>query len=399
MNYALISCWKEHGGAPGMGLLRVDTESAVMEYLGTQQEDLSCNCTAWDAERGILYITNEVHENPDYPKGGGGLIYAFRFDAESGTFTQLSRVESACPCPSYVSLDKEKKYLVCANHSSFNAATRAVKGADGYWHTEVVYDDAIVGLFRLYADGSIGPMVDAVKHDRYPVSGRTLHAHPHSAVMSPDGRFFVCCDKGDSHIYFYTIDYEAERLVLCSEPYNDNEGASPRYCAFHPEKPYLFANHERDMHLTAFRYNDRGELTPLCSASALPEGVEGDTRAIRKALHGADCEPPHDGFWPSEQQGFCIHPSGKYLYDMLNGPDAVSVFEVNETDGSLQLIQTVPVEGRWVRGGAVSPDGKCFIVSCLQSGDVYSYRIGADGTLSAPVSHAVVPGGSYVTYL
>ncbi len=400
MSQLLVSCWKEHGGAPGMALLDFDADSGALSLRGTQFPDLSCNCTVFDAENSILYITNELHENPDYPKGGGGLVWAFRYDRESGVFTALSRAESCCPCPAYLSLDKTKRYLVCANHSSFNAATRAVKGEDGFWHTEVVYDDAFVGLFRLEKDGAIGPLVDVKKHTAYPVEGRGLHAHPHTALMSPDGRFFACCDKGDSHIYFYTIDYEREELRLCGEPYRDNEGASPRYCAFHPTEKLFFVNHERDMRVTAFRYDENGALTKLFSAFALPEELCGlSAPAVREALHGAPCPPPADGFWPLEQQGFCLSKDGRFLYDMLNGADAVAVFSVDAQSGALARLQTVPVEGRWVRGGAISPDGRFLAVSALQSGGVSVFPIREDGTLGARVSRVELRGGSYLTFL
>ena len=400
MSRLLVSCWKEHLGATGMTLLDFDEYSGEISSPVTQFEELSCNCTAFDTKNSILYITNELHENPDYPKGGGGLVWAFRYDAESGSFTRLSRVESCCPCPAYLSLDKTGKYLLCANHSSFNAVTRAVKGPDGFWHTEVIYDDAFVGLFRLNADGSIGPLVDVKKHGAYPSPARTLHAHPHTALMSPDGRFFACCDKGDSHIYFYTLDYEKEELRLCCEPFHDSEGASPRYCAFHPTEKLFFVNHERDMRVTAFRYDDSGKLEKLTSAFALPAELLGlPTPAVREALHGKSALPPADGLWPLEQQGFCLSTDGRLAYDMLNGADAVAVFSVEKESGRLKRLQTVPVEGRWVRGGAISPDGRFLAVSALQSGGVSVFPIRPDGTLGDCVSRVELRGGSYLTFL
>ncbi len=396
----LVSCWKEHLGATGMALLDFDQEGGALRHLDTQFPELSCNCTVFDRERQILYITNELHENPDYPKGGGGLVWAFRYDAQSRCFTPLSRVESSCPCPAYLSLDRTKRYLVCANHSSFNAVTRAVKGPDGFWHTEVIYDDAFVGLFRLKEDGAIGELVDVKKHSAYPAPPHTLHAHPHTALMSPDGKFFACCDKGDSHIYFYTLDYEKEELRLCGEPFHDCEGASPRYCAFHPTKKLFFVNHERDMRVTAFRYDENGALEKLGSAFALPEELLGlPTPAVREALHGESALPPADGLWPLEQQGFCLSADGRFLYDMLNGADAVAVFAVEKETGALTRLQTVPVEGRWVRGGVLSPDGRFLVVSALQSGGVSVFPIRPDGTLGACGSRVELRGSSYLTFL
>ena len=398
-NLLYISGWKEHGGKPGIGAISFDENTGVMEFLGKQYPELSCNCTAVDTEKNILYITNELHENPDFFKGGGGLIYAFSVNSETGELTQLSRVYATAPCPCFLSLDKTKKYLLLANHSGFNVVTKAVKGEDGYYHMTRVFDDCSVCLFRLNEDGSIGPLVDVHNHEAYPVEGRALHSRPHTILPSPDGNLFACCDKGDAHIYFYTLDYEQEKLVLASEPYAEKPNSAPRYCAFHPTKPFFFHNHERSMDVAAFTYTDKGELTPVNVISALSDDCPSDKAPeVREWLHGEPTVVPGDGFMPLEQQGFVIHPNGKWIYDMLNGADAVSVLGIDQETGALSLLQTKPVDGRWIRGCAVSPNGKFLVVTCLQSGGVYSYPIGEDGLLGDPVSHVDMDGGSYATF-
>lgn len=394
-----ISGWKEHGGAPGIGVIRFNSDNGHMEYLGKQHEDLSCNCAVIDTEKNILYITNELHENPDFVKGGGGLIYAFSVNPESGELTQLSRVYATAPCPCFLSLDKTKKYLLLANHSGYNCVTKAVKGEDGYYHMVRVFDDCSVCLFRLNEDGSIGPMVDVHNHEDYPVEGRALHSRPHTILPSPDGKFFACCDKGDSHIYFYELDYENEKLVLVGDPYAEKPGSAPRYCAFHPIKPFFFHNHERNMDVASFTYNEKGELTPVNVICSLADDVpQHNTLVTREYLHGEPMRFPNDGFMPLEQQGFVIHPNGKWIYDMLNGADAVSVLNIDQETGALSLAQTVPVDGRWVRGCAISPDGRFLVVTCLQGGGVFCYAIGEDGKLGEPVSHVDFNGGSYATF-
>lgn len=399
LKYVLISCWEEHGGKPGLALLSFDDETGITKLVNKQFENVSFNNACFNKDNKVIYLCNEVHNNPDYPKGGGGLIYALKFDEKNQLLTQISRAESLCPCPSYVCLDKNKKYLVNANHSSFNAVTLAVKKDDGYWGLKVLYDDAIVSLRKVNDDGSLQEVVDVKKHDKYSVSGRGLHAHPHSCNLTPDGKFFVCCDKGDSHIYLYSIDYENEKLQLNSEPYFDNEGAAPRYVVFHPIKKWMFVNHEKDLHLSSFSYSPNGELTRLDSCQVLDDFGFKETKAIREAFHNEVVDEPKDHIWPTEQQGLAISSNGKYLYDAINGPDAISVLEIDQENGHLKLIQVMPINGRWVRGVNVSSNGKFLFVSCLQSGGVYVYRINDDGTLGAVTSHIDVDGGSTITFL
>ncbi len=392
-----ISGWKEHGGTPGIGTISFDNATGEMEFLGKQHHDLSCNCTAIDTEKNILYITNELHENPDFHKGGGGLIYAFSVNSETGELTQLSRVYATAPCPAYIALDAEKKHLLLANHSGFNVVTKAQKGEDGFYHMVRIFDDCSVCLFRLNEDGSIGPIVDVHNHEDYPVEGRGLHSRPHTITPSPDKKLYACCDKGDAHIYFYKLD--GEKLVLASEPYAEQPGSAPRYCVFHPTKPFFYHNHERNMDIAAFTYDEKGQLSPIRVYSSLAADCPSDKAPIvREWLHNEPTVMPDDGFMPLEQQGFVMHPNGKWIYDMLNGADAVSVLEINQETGALSLLQTKPVNGRWVRGCAVSPDGRFLVVTCLQSGGVYCFPIGEDGRLGEAVSHVDFNGGSYATF-
>lgn len=399
IKYVLISCWEEHGGKPGLGLLCFDEDSGFTRLVNKQYENISFNNAYYNKENKVVYICNEVHNNPDYPKGGGGLIYAFKFDKEKELLNQISRVESLCPCPSYVCLDKSKKYLVNANHSSFNAVTIATKSDDGYWGLKVIYDDAIVSLRRVDIDGSLQEVVDVKKHDKYKVIGRGLHAHPHSCNLTPDGKFFVCCDKGDSHIYLYSLDYEYEKLILISEPYLDAEGAAPRYVVFHPFKNWMFVNHEKDLHLSSFSYSSKGKLEHLDSCEVLNNNGLKETNAIREVLHHESVDEPKDHIWPVEQQGLAISSDGKYLYDAINGADAVSVLEIDQNNGHLKLVQVMPINGRWVRGVNISPDNRFLFVSCLQEGGVYVYKLNTDGTLGDVISHVDIDGGSTITFL
>lgn len=386
--YVYISRWPEFVGEPGIALLEFNPENGDMKFLENLEEYLQCNCTCLDQKNNILYINNEVGINPDYFKGGGGLIYAYKIDPETGHLKQISRVPSCCPCPSYLSIDPTGRYLVCANHSGYNAVTKAVQKEDGTWGMEIVYDDATVDLFELESDGRIGKLVDVAKHTG--LNPRfLLHAHPHSAVWDPSGNFFATCDKGEDSIHMYRIDYVNKKLVQLGEPYQDEDGSAPRYCAFHPTKLFFFNNHEGNTTITSFRYNDKAKLEKIGSANCLPNGVK---------------MPKVTGFKPSEkpeQQGMAISADGKYIYDVLKGKglDGISVFEVNQDSGTLKLIQYLPVDGVWARGIGIAPDGKHLIITCLDDdGGVISLKIGCDGKLTPTGARLSIPGAAYVTF-
>lgn len=386
--YVYISRWPEFVGEPGIALLEFNLENGDMKFLENLEEYLQFNCTCLDKENNILYINNEVGMNPDYFKGGGGLIYAYRINPENGRLKQISRVPSCCPCPSYLSMDPTGKYLVCANHSGYYAVTKAVQKEDGTWGMEIIYDDATVNLFELERDGRIGKLVDVAKHTGInPLF--LLHAHPHSAVWDPSGKFFATCDKGEDSVHMYRIDYENKKLVQMGEPYQDEEGSAPRYCAFHPTKPFFFNNHEGNTTITSYRYNDKAELEKIGSVNCIPDDMK---------------MPKATGFKPGEkpaQQAMVMSADGKYIYDVLNGKglDGVSVFEINQDDGTLKLIQYLPVNGVWARGIGIAPDGRHLIIVCMDDdGGVMSFKIGDDGKLTPTGARLSIPGAAYVTF-
>ena len=387
--YAYISRWPEFCGSPGIELLEYDLETGEMKDIETLEEYIQFNGTCVDKEKGILYINNEIGMNCDYFKGGGGLIYAYKIDNATGELTQISRVPSCCPCPSYLSIDPTGKYLICANHSGYYAVTKAVQDENGDWGMKIDYDDAIIDLFRLEEDGRIGKLVDVAKHTRLnPLF--LLHAHPHSAVWDPSGKFFAVCDKGEDTVHMYKIDYENEKFVEMCAPYEDESGSAPRYCAFHPTKPFFFNNHEGNTTITSYTYDpETAVITPISSIKCIPKTMK---------------MPKATGFKPGEkpaQQAMVMTADGKYIYDVLNGKglDGVSAFKVNQEDGTLELIQYLPVEGVWARGIGLAPDGKSLIIATYdKEGYVLSYFINEDGTLT-PTGHKLsIPGASFVTF-
>ena len=391
--YAYISRWSEFVGEPGLAICEYDPDTGEMKEPQILDSSLQFNHMVINREKNVLYINNEVGSNPDYFKGGGGLIYAYQIDPESGNLTQISRVAACCPCPSYLSIDPTGKFLICANHSGYNAVTKAVQNEDGSWGMQMLYDDATVDLFELNEDGSIGALVDVSKHTGLNPKF-LLHAHPHSAVWSPSGNFFVTCDKGEDNIRLYRIDYKDMKLETIGEPYKDQPFSAPRYCVFHPNQPYLFVNHEQNTIITSFRYTEEGELTEVCKANVLPDSVK------LPDMKGKGFKSFKPGEKPA-QQAIVISEDGRYIYDVINGKDidGISVLEVNPDDGSLKLIQYLKTDGVWARGIALAPGGKTLVVTCMdREGAVLSYKIANDGTLSPTGSKLELPGAAFAAF-
>ena len=92
----------------------------------------------------------------------------------------------------------------------------------------------------------------------------------------------------------------------------------------------------------------------------------------------------------AESSDLRIHPSGKWLYNVVRGLDIVTVYAINEETGTLTKLQTRKLvadgEKAGSRGCALSPDGRFLHVTLLGCGRVIAMPIGADGTLGEAIT-------------
>lgn len=364
--FVFVGSWAHRDGVPGLALFQYHEETGALEFLRWESDSISAGNTLFDSKKRIIYCAEEAKVLPGLRTGGGGRVMAYRVD-ETGGVSLFSCVPSYGVAASYVAVDSTGKYLVVTNHSSNNVITRTVQDGCGAYHSVIEFDDASTVLFPLHDDGSIGEPLDVRLHEGFGPAKNQKNPHPHSVVMSPCGKLFAVCDKGNDRIYMYRIDYEREKLVLCTEPYQMPAGSCPRYCLFHPTKPYFIMNNEALMEVYSFRYDETGGLQLISRCRSI-------TAQAEQALIDA-----HVSY---NQQDIRIHPNGKYIYNLIHGLNAVSVFEIDEETGRLTEIQLFHTDGKWPRGCAVSPDGRFLLVAYKHSNEIQTFAIGSDGKLS-----------------
>lgn len=365
-SFVYIFSWNLKSGSPGLGLYRFNDDTGEITFIRMLNEEQSYGYAALDAKRGILYCGVDTPKHPELRVGGGGSLYAYKIDPETGGVTELNHVSTYCPQPSYVAVDPEGKFVLVSMHSTNDHVTKVEKDAFGKVCVHVEFADSGVAMFALNEDGSIGGMLDIHIHTGCGPKPRQLSPHAHCVELAPQGDLFAACDKGNDGIYMYRIDKEKGKLILNGgAPYRNRPGTAPRYCAFHPTLPFFFNNNEMEMEIDSFRYNKLGALEHLSTVRALPE------------------EYPLPKGERYGQQDFQIDPSGKYLYAMLHGLyNSISVFEVDQETAALRFLQNVPIQGVWARDFSFSTDHKHLVTACLTSGDVASYAVHEDGTLT-----------------
>ncbi|MBD5546737.1 MAG: lactonase family protein [Lachnospiraceae bacterium] len=375
--FVYISSWNNFGGEPGIGVYELEPSTGELRFCRMMNQEDSCNASFVSQEKRILYVCNEV-ANIQNINSGAILTYQILDD---GSLKEMDRTLTFCPNPTFIAMDKTGQKILVSNHSGFGAVSKIRKDAFGKYYMQTVQDDAVVNLFEVNEDGRIGELLDVAKHTGSGIRPQQKHARPHCVVKSPIDDLFAVCDKGNDSIYMYKL--AEDKLVLCDVPYKDIPGSMPRYCVFHPKKRILFVNYEGNTALSSFKYDEQGKITLLFTA----EGIACADHSERDISH-------------DEQQGLAIHPNGKYIYDMINGPEVIAVFEVDEETGKMILIQNQKVSrGKWLRGGTVSPDGRYLITTCMKSGDIEVFRIQEDGMLETTGRLVNQSAAAYVTYV
>lgn len=381
--YMYVSQWAFKLGVPGLSLFTFDQTTGELSFVKQLDDTKSFGCSMVDQERGLLYLCNEEDVFPEVPYNTG-RVYCYHIDPETGDTVLVNRKDTYCSFTSYLNTDPEKRYLMVSNHSMPNFSTTVQRCEDGTIQPVLQHQDALVNLFTLNEDGSIGDMVDFAQHKEtellYTLEGKPTIPHPHCVMRSPSGKLYACCDKGDSHMYIYTIDNG--KLKLLSRTLTDVPGSEPRYCAFHPTRPYLYVNHEHTpgdrITLTTFRYEEDGRLEKVGTLYADLSGF-----APKEA--------------PRQQQGMCITPDGRFVYTQAHGYNLLLALAVDEETGLLKQIQATQIDGTWPRSLNMSPDGK-FLINCCLGGQISVYQVGADGILTDTGHRGYAKGSGFVSF-
>lgn len=376
--YVYVSGWRKGAGEYGLCAYELNCVTGEMTLVDRVGQDLEFNVTHYDAGRGLLYALEEAVNLPGCRGGGGGRVFVFRIDPATGKLTQIECKPTWCVNPCYLTLDESGRYLLVAHHGSKSTVTKIGQDAQGNYYPVIEQDEVAVELFAVAEDGTLGKLLDVSKHYGSGPERRQVHAQPHCTVMSPSGKLFAVCDKGADWVGMYQLDREKEKLIKPDHIYRHAPGTLPRYSVFHPHKHWFYHNTENTGDLHAFSYEEDGLLQKMSACDVLPKPLVKKEKVC-------------------EQQGLVIDRSGRYIYDVVRGPNVVSVIEVDQTNGSVEVVQHMPVPGLWPRGCTLSPDGKYLLVCCVESGKVVEFAVGADGRLSETGREYINPGAAYVT--
>jgi 6-phosphogluconolactonase len=271
----------------------------------------------------------------------------FSINKENGTIQHLQTISCGGKNPVHLALDPSEKWLIIANHLSHN-----------------------VSVLPVFANGLLGNVIQTMLLEGEPGPHRKEQpfSKPHFNIFDPSGRFVLVPDKGLDRIFSFEFSNGVLRS-LATPPAVAREGAGPRHIAFHPSGIYAYAINELDSTVTAYYLNKKsGELSAFQVLPSLNDTFTGTSR-------GAAIE---------------VSRNGQFVYASNRGADNIASFQLDETTGRLQFIDTFASGGKTPRFFTQSPNGKLLFVLNEDSDSIQVLPIDqSNGILGVPVTTAV----------
>ncbi|MBI3044882.1 MAG: lactonase family protein [Betaproteobacteria bacterium] len=328
-------------------------------------------------------------------KARGEGIAVFRIDQDTGAWSQVEACD-AIPNPSYICLDRTRRFLYSAHGDSSEIGAWAVDpragklrllnrqptGGDNSSTVEVdagnrhvvLSTGPGVAVFPINADGSLAPYTDLVipQGEPGPYRREQKGPHPHQATFDLTGRFVLVPDKGLDKVLVYRFDAMHGKLAPCDPPFvKARYGAIPRHITFHPARPYAYVVNEQDSTVNAYHWDTgRGELRPFQRVPTTPTTYVGDNMAAEIA----------------------ILPSGKFLYASNRGHDSIAIFAVDPATGMLDPVAWEPVRGRKPRFFALDPDASHLYAANEDSHAIVVFRIDQAAGKLTPTGQVIETG-------
>lgn len=318
------------GTSKGIYAYHLNEATGQMTSLGLAAATDNPSYVLVDRTGRYLYAVNETDT---YQGQKSGAISAFAIHPDTGKLTFLNQVASKGAAPCYLAIDHTGKYLMVANYNGGNIA-----------------------VFRLEANGKIGPASDFIQHHGSGINkARQEGPHAHFIAPSPNNRFLLNADLGLDKLFVYRFNVATGKLSPNQPPYAAvHPGLGPRHVAFSRDGRYVYLIDEMGSEIIVYSWEvASGRLQPVQEFSTVSGSFTGENT-------GAEID---------------VSPSGGFLYASNRGENDIVVYSINRSNGHLTELQRESTEGNTPRQFAISPDGRFLFVGNQNGGNLVGFRI------------------------
>jgi 6-phosphogluconolactonase len=321
----------------GISCFDLDENRGKVRFLhSTEQRNPSYLVVS--ADKRFLYAAEEMYEDL------APRIYAYQI-SDSGKLNLINSQELAGDYACHLAIVANQ--LVVANYVSGNVLSYPIRN-----------------------DGGLECFSQIIQHEgKGPNVERQEQAHAHMVYACKDDQMFVVdlgIDKALAYKFFNAIN-KWEALSGCDIPMP--AGSGPRHMVMDKNERYAYVISELNGEVFVFRAR-ANKFEPVQKLSYLPKDFMGNFggAAIR------------------------MHPNGKFLYTSCRGADVITVFWINDAEGTLELINVFSSEGKTPRDFNISPSGNWFIAANQDSDELLVFKLNQeDGTL---IKHSSISTGT-----
>ena len=371
----------------GIFALAVSRDGKALDHLSRSPEPRQAGYLAYSPGTGTLYAVDERKNDGRGPVEPPAAIHAFSVDRDNAALRWLNSLPAPGPRPTFLSLDREGKRLVTANHGDFDHVERVVRTDDGGWSVEYVYDDSTVLLYGLEPDGAIARLLDVKVMEGHgtdpnfsPQAGGHGQSgpHAHSAVVDPSGKYVLVGDKGTDQIRVYALGASLEPV----HEYQFPPETGPRHIAFDHATGNAFVTCEFSSDLACLSFDpESGKLRLLDQISTVA--------------------PLHEGL--NEPAEVRVHSNGRFVYVNNRGEDSLAWFRIGPA-GQLERLGHVPLAtsihpGVAARSFAFDPTGSFILLADRPANVVRSYGIDPETGGLTELADVEVPEPAFVEFV
>lgn len=283
-----------------------------------------------------------VHGDMDY-------VSSFVINRDTGQLTFLNQQSCNGRNPVHLALDHSESFLVVSNYTTGNLA-----------------------VLPLNEDGSLALISQEIQLTGTPGPHRVeqVGPRPHSNPFDPSGRFVLIPDKGLDLILSY--EFKDGQLTPSKGANGFCRAASgPRHLSFHPSKPWVYVTNEIDSTVATYVFDElTGGLAPFQITTSLSDSYTGNNTS-------AEIE---------------ISAKGDFLYVSNRGEDCISVFEVDQESGRINLIQNQSTLGKTPRFFCLDPSGHFLYALNEESDNIVLFGVDQSTGLLHPLEYKTSVG-------
>lgn len=322
-------------GSQGVYSYTFDRQNHSFAPFQTTSTPESPSFLALTPDQHYLYTVNREGIEADSPLGS---VSAFAIEPQTGKLDSINQVSSMGTAPCHIVMDDAAQWIFVSH-----------------------YGNAVLSIFPINEDGSIGSVADTVQLKGSSVNAdRQQAAHAHAIQLIPGTPYFAAADLGSDKIWFYEwSDGEIKAAPLAFIP--TPPGSGPRHFRFRGN--LLYVAEELTSTVSVCKLDIAGgTFEDLQHLSTLPEDFEGTS-------YVADIH---------------FSPDGRFAYISNRGHNSLAIFSVDATTGKLSIAGFESTRGDHPRNFMIDPQGDFVLVANMNTDDIWYFERNQETGLLSP---------------